>query len=157
MTQSEHPATRSFQCEHCGGEIRIPYELPPTEAPCPHCEELIESPAAPDHGAEEGTGPAEPPIGEKISSMPEEAAPEPAVQGGQGDDSPSALGGGKSPKEANADPLPDGKGPERAPVKLPEDEGREEPKSTDGLDEDKSGPAPDTPPPLVNDAVKPEP
>ena len=47
MTQSEHPATRSFQCEHCGGEIRIPYELPPTEAPCPHCEELIESPAPP--------------------------------------------------------------------------------------------------------------
>lgn len=41
----ETPAQRSFKCEHCHHDIFIPYALPPTTAPCPHCQQIITSPA----------------------------------------------------------------------------------------------------------------
>jgi len=47
MSQSVHPESRNFFCDQCGGEIRIPYELPPTKAPCPFCKVEITSPGPP--------------------------------------------------------------------------------------------------------------
>ncbi len=43
----ELPSQRSFKCEHCQHDIFIPYALPPTTAPCPHCQKTITSPALP--------------------------------------------------------------------------------------------------------------
>ena len=42
-----HPDQRHFHCDHCNGRISIPYDLPVTIAPCPHCELVITSPPAP--------------------------------------------------------------------------------------------------------------
>ena len=39
------PAQRSFPCPACTAEIFIPYDLPPTSAPCPRCGTTITSPA----------------------------------------------------------------------------------------------------------------
>ncbi len=36
---------REFHCTHCKGKILIPRDLPPTTGPCPHCGEVITSPA----------------------------------------------------------------------------------------------------------------
>ncbi len=36
---------REFHCIHCEGKIVIPADLPPTTGPCPHCGEVITSPA----------------------------------------------------------------------------------------------------------------
>jgi hypothetical protein len=36
---------REFHCVHCEGKIVIPIDLPPTTGPCPHCGEVITSPA----------------------------------------------------------------------------------------------------------------
>ena len=47
MSQTTSPATRSFHCVSCRGEIQIPFDLPPTTAPCPHCGTRISSPAPP--------------------------------------------------------------------------------------------------------------
>ena len=47
MPQTTSPATRRFHCTSCRGEIEIPFELPPTTAPCPHCATSISSPAPP--------------------------------------------------------------------------------------------------------------
>lgn len=47
MSQTVQPDTRNFLCDHCGGEIRISYDLPPTVAPCPHCSGEITSPPPP--------------------------------------------------------------------------------------------------------------
>jgi len=41
------PAQRSFDCPSCQKEIKIPYDLPATVAPCPHCGTQIQSPAPP--------------------------------------------------------------------------------------------------------------
>lgn len=38
---------RSFHCPQCSGVIYIPHNLPPTQAPCPHCNALIVSPPIP--------------------------------------------------------------------------------------------------------------
>ncbi len=35
---------REFRCSHCGGKILIPWDLPPTTGPCPHCSGTITSP-----------------------------------------------------------------------------------------------------------------
>jgi hypothetical protein len=48
MSDSSLPEDRTFSCEGCGGEIRIPYALPPTSAPCPHCGKEITSPPVPE-------------------------------------------------------------------------------------------------------------
>ena len=48
MAQTTSPATRRFHCTSCGGEIEIPFELPPTTAPCPHCGTSISSPPPPE-------------------------------------------------------------------------------------------------------------
>ena len=48
MSENTPPATRSFHCESCSGEIQIPYDLPPTTAPCPHCGTEITSPPVPE-------------------------------------------------------------------------------------------------------------
>jgi hypothetical protein len=46
MSDPTLPANiREFHCYHCRGKIRIPRELPPTTAPCPHCKNIITSPA----------------------------------------------------------------------------------------------------------------
>ena len=42
---SETPAMRTFQCCHCGVDIQIPADLPPTTAPCPKCKQVVTSPA----------------------------------------------------------------------------------------------------------------
>ena len=47
MSQSNHPESRNFFCDHCGGEIQISYDLPPTTAPCPFCKADLTSPAPP--------------------------------------------------------------------------------------------------------------
>lgn len=39
------PQKREFRCIHCNGTIAIPFNLPPTTAPCPHCGNTITSPA----------------------------------------------------------------------------------------------------------------
>lgn len=39
------PVQRSFSCHNCQGTIYIPYHLPPTSAPCPHCGTTVTSPA----------------------------------------------------------------------------------------------------------------
>jgi len=36
---------RDFRCNHCNGKIMIPWDLPPTTGPCPHCGGIITSPA----------------------------------------------------------------------------------------------------------------
>ena len=36
---------RDFRCAHCSGRILIPWDLPPTTGPCPHCGGVITSPA----------------------------------------------------------------------------------------------------------------
>lgn len=38
---------RSFHCPKCSSVIYIPHNLPPTQAPCPHCNTLIVSPPLP--------------------------------------------------------------------------------------------------------------
>jgi len=38
---------RDFYCPHCNGRILIPFSLPPTTAPCPHCQAVITSPPPP--------------------------------------------------------------------------------------------------------------
>lgn len=45
MSHSRKPSDRcDFYCEHCGGQILIPKDLPPTTGPCPHCAKTITSP-----------------------------------------------------------------------------------------------------------------
>ena len=59
MNQTIGQAMRSFQCRSCHGGIQIPYDLPPTSAPCPHCGVIITSPP-PDPGlVADGPGPPE--------------------------------------------------------------------------------------------------
>lgn len=46
MSRSRQPnERREFHCEHCGGQVLIPWDLPPTTGPCPHCAKPITSPA----------------------------------------------------------------------------------------------------------------
>lgn len=40
----EKPNFREFDCFHCGGKIRVPANMPPIMAPCPHCGKLTHSP-----------------------------------------------------------------------------------------------------------------
>lgn len=45
MSHTSKPSDRrEFHCEHCGGQILIPRDLPTTTAPCPHCAKNITSP-----------------------------------------------------------------------------------------------------------------
>ena len=39
---------REFRCKHCDGKILIPWDLPPTTGPCPHCSGVITSPSLDD-------------------------------------------------------------------------------------------------------------
>lgn len=50
---SQTPQERDFHCQHCSGRIVIPYSLPSTTGPCPHCQGIITSPPPP------GEAPAE--------------------------------------------------------------------------------------------------
>ncbi|MEM9081215.1 MAG: hypothetical protein AAGC74_11040 [Verrucomicrobiota bacterium] len=45
MADSPRKLQRSFVCPSCQKEIFIPYDLPPTTAPCPSCGDLVTSPA----------------------------------------------------------------------------------------------------------------
>lgn len=47
MSDDLPPRKRQFRCSECQGLIVIPWNLPPTKAPCPHCGKTIESPAPP--------------------------------------------------------------------------------------------------------------
>ena len=48
MSDPSKPANqRDFRCNHCNGKIMIPWDLPPTTGPCPHCGGIITSPALP--------------------------------------------------------------------------------------------------------------
>lgn len=49
MTQTDQ---RQFNCEHCGGVINIPANLPPTSAPCPYCQKLTTSPGPEEENVE---------------------------------------------------------------------------------------------------------
>jgi hypothetical protein len=44
---SQPPQQRDFFCQFCNGRIVIPYSLPPTTGPCPHCQATITSPPPP--------------------------------------------------------------------------------------------------------------
>jgi hypothetical protein len=44
---SQAPQERDFHCQHCNGRIVIPYSLPSTTGPCPHCGGTITSPEPP--------------------------------------------------------------------------------------------------------------
>ena len=48
MSRTTAPATRRFHCDSCRGEIEIPFDLPPTTAPCPHCGTNVLSPPPPE-------------------------------------------------------------------------------------------------------------
>lgn len=48
MSRITAPATRRFHCDSCRGEIEIPFDLPPTTAPCPHCGSDVTSPPPPE-------------------------------------------------------------------------------------------------------------
>lgn len=45
---STSPPQRDFRCNHCNGKILIPYNLPSTTGPCPHCSGTITSPPPPE-------------------------------------------------------------------------------------------------------------
>ncbi|MDP0490865.1 MAG: hypothetical protein Q7Q71_07440 [Verrucomicrobiota bacterium JB023] len=51
---------RTFVCEHCSKTIRIPYNLPPTTAPCPNCGQKVTSPPPPAEAKAESETTAEP-------------------------------------------------------------------------------------------------
>jgi len=75
MAETPIPTTqREFRCVHCNGKILIPWELPPTTGPCPHCSGTITSPAA------DATPPA-PALSSPVKSPPphEVATPAPAA------------------------------------------------------------------------------
>ncbi len=74
---SEQPETRSFSCPHCATGIQIPYNLPPTSAPCPKCGENITSPALKE---EEVQVPAPEPVVISAASEPEPIAPLPVSE-----------------------------------------------------------------------------
>jgi len=44
---SQPPQQRDFYCPSCNGRIVIPFSLPATTAPCPHCQATITSPPPP--------------------------------------------------------------------------------------------------------------
>ena len=48
MSRITAPATRRFHCDSCRGEIEIPFDLPSTTAPCPHCGISVSSPPPPE-------------------------------------------------------------------------------------------------------------
>jgi hypothetical protein len=41
---SKNPQEHAFHCPSCNGRIVIPFNLPPTTGPCPHCQATITSP-----------------------------------------------------------------------------------------------------------------
>ncbi|MBG7608481.1 MAG: hypothetical protein IZT59_10690 [Verrucomicrobia bacterium] len=45
---SQPPQQRDFFCNHCNGRIVIPFSLPSTTGPCPHCQGTIVSPPPPE-------------------------------------------------------------------------------------------------------------
>jgi hypothetical protein len=45
---SQPPQQRDFFCQHCNGRIVIPFSLPSTTGPCPHCQGAITSPPPPE-------------------------------------------------------------------------------------------------------------
>ncbi len=71
---------REFHCSHCDGKIRVPWDLPPTTGPCPHCSEVITSPAlvqapASEFPASTATSDPEPePPAAVIAAMPQPPA-----------------------------------------------------------------------------------
>ena len=94
---------RDFHCNHCGGRILIPRELPPTTGPCPHCAGIITSPpleAPPTETIPPATPappvPAPPAVAMPATAIP--AAPVPAA--------PSASPVPSPPPQPLADPLP---------------------------------------------------
>lgn len=64
---------REFHCLHCDGKIRIPWDLPPTTGPCPHCSEVITSPEPAEAPASEAHAEPEPPA-PVIAAMPQPPA-----------------------------------------------------------------------------------
>ena len=48
MSRITAPAARRFHCDSCRGEIEIPFDLPSTTAPCPHCGTSVLSPPPPE-------------------------------------------------------------------------------------------------------------
>ena len=79
---SNLPAERTFTCESCLGEIKIPYDLAPTKAPCPYCGEEVLSPPVPLAQPEASGTPVLTPVGNaipKLSPVSEPAASAPPV------------------------------------------------------------------------------
>ena len=91
MSRTTAPATRRFHCDSCRGEIEIPFDLPPTTAPCPHCGTNVLSPPPPEvfpesfaqeplaAGVLEAAGeeaPSEAPVGPEVVSSEGIAEPE---------------------------------------------------------------------------------
>jgi len=59
---SQTPQERDFHCQHCNGRIVIPYSLPSTTGPCPHCQGTITSPPPPGEEALVQQAPAPAPL-----------------------------------------------------------------------------------------------
>ena len=64
---------REFRCDHCHGKILIPLDLPPTTGPCPHCSQVITSPAPAAAEAKPAVVPESRP--ERLTPTPVPAAP----------------------------------------------------------------------------------
>ena len=107
MSQTTSPATRSFHCVSCRGEIQIPFDLPPTTAPCPHCGTGISSPPPPvvfadrsplEQAVLPSSGSGEPPTPAGIAPTASEEAVPPAAP------VPSPLAGASLPKSERSRP-----------------------------------------------------
>lgn len=72
---SQAPQQRDFFCNHCNGRIIIPFDLPATTGPCPHCQGTITSPP-PEPARPVATPPSQPEPEERISA-PNHTAPAP--------------------------------------------------------------------------------
>ena len=90
---------RDFKCSHCDGRIVIPIDLPPTTAPCPHCSEVITSPAL------EGSQPAS--AAAAITEPPNQTMEvvEPALASGP-ENAPVDRGNPTEPKVENPENAP---------------------------------------------------
>ena len=92
---------RQFRCPGCGGLIVVPWDLPPTRGPCPHCGREIESPAPP------APLPAAPPAAQAARAAGTIAVPMPTAPRGMPAPPPPAP-----PPAPLPQPLP---APERVP------------------------------------------
>lgn len=95
---------REFSCLHCSGRIQIPWNLPPTTGPCPHCGGTITSPTP----------------GEEEPDLPAVVAPVPAREVAQAAAAaPVAIPPAAEPPAAREAPEPSRQNPKDPQPGLP--------------------------------------